>query len=363
MIPDDYVHLNYPQEFEPPKRGQKDLAHRSDLHSYDALLNHAVFDSERFSEFMKSDPYTVTTLRNPVSRLRSGMQFYQNEHMDPAFFEAVTSSDWGFLNRDALHCQGASGNACANGQAFDLGWFSSPEHEQAAQKLERTDAQSAPEHFCNTLEFQSWMDRISRELQFVAILEHFDESLVLLGQAYGLALPELLYIPKKVVFRDRDIKQSLGKPQLAQPWRGSDSPVIHVATDLKLPAGEMKQRAEEINLCDEKLHAFYNESLWQRWHEASSETNAFLRPRHTPAQDLANFRRMNKEIYDYCAEETNEEKELCKILLMDSWDFTKWYAITMDCNGPSGCEIETPMADANSMICDVIDCTYHGWLS
>lgn len=269
-------------------------------------------------------------------------------------------SDWDFLNSHALACEGKTGQSCANGQSFDLGWFNSQEHERAAQKLEKLDTQgTGGEHLCSTPEFESWMGRLSFELQFVAILEHFDESLVLLGRAYGLGLHELVYVPKKVVFKERGVKESLGKEISEQPWnRGTDVATAPVTAELELPAGEMKQRAEEDNLCDEKLHAFYNESLWHRWHETNLET-AFLGPRRTVVQDLANLRRMNKEIYDYCAEEINTEKELCKILLMDSWDFTKWYALSMDCSSSSDCQPISPMADASSMVCDVIDCSFH----
>jgi len=365
MVPDDFVHLNYPYTFKPPEHRVQDLEHRGDFHAYDALLNHAVFNSEKMSEFMKPEPFALTTLREPVQRLRSSMQFYATDGVvAPEYLEAVTKSDWDFLNRHALKCEGQTGT-CANGQTFDLGWYESPEYKEAVQKLELLATQNANEqhpHLCSTPQFQSWMDRLRRELHFVAILEHFDESLVLLGRAYGLALHELIYIPKKVVFKAEGLKDTLGSEVTTQPWmreQGKTAKAEPVTAELALPKGTLKERAEQDNLCDKKLHTFYNESLWHRWHETNVETNAFLGPRRTPAQDLANLRRMNKEIYDYCADESNAEKELCKILFMDSWDFTKWYALSMDCSTSDGCEFLSPMADASSMLCDVIDCSFH----
>jgi hypothetical protein len=364
MVPDDFVHFNYPWTFKPPENGVKDKEHRADLHSYDALLNHAVFNNEKMSKFMKPEPFVVTTLRNPVDRLRSSMQFYASENPATSDYHgAISKSDWAFLNSWAMKCEGQTG-VCANGQTFDLGWFESPEHEEALQKLELLDTQSTNvvHALCRTPQFQSWMDRLSHELSFVAILEHFDESLVLLGRAYGLALHELIYIPKKVVFKERGLKDTLGEEVTSHPWMKEEGKSVRatpVNAELALPEGEMKTRAEENNLCDKKLHAFYNESLWHRWHETNLETNAFLGPRRTPTQDLANLRRMNKEIYDYCGDETNSDKELCKILFMDSWDFTKWYALSMDCSSSDGCEPLSPLADASSMLCDVIDCTFH----
>jgi hypothetical protein len=337
---EERVDFSYPEPFR-----KNPAVTEAKAHSYDAILSHAVFDSDTMKRALRGDVFVLTSLRAPVPRLRSAFQYYNHDK----FGEKPPS--WSDLNTESVDCEGKNGMTCVNGQAFDLGWYASPEHEIAV--THHPDDHGAR---CDSEQFDTWMARMESQLSAVVIVEHFEESLVLFGRDFGLALHELVFIPKKMVFNG----PGLGEVVL-KPWKKSREvkeplPAL-VGQDLELPKGSIAESITRENRCDEKLYAQYNKTLWHRWHLADEDAKSFLGPRRTLQQELTNLRRMNQEILDFCKEQETLENKLCNVLLMDSLHFTQYYMHFMDCRENPKCTEN--YHDANAMLCEAIDCSFH----
>merc|ERR1719299_213627 len=109
------------------------------------------------------------------------------------------------------------------------------------------------------------------ELDFVAITEYFDESLVLLGRIYGLSIPDLLYIPKKVSYITATEHAQL-TPTLALP----ETPTDHM--ELPLPRGDASELVQETNKCDHLLYKRFNDTFWEQWAQEDAEGQLHGRP-------------------------------------------------------------------------------------
>jgi galactosylceramide sulfotransferase/galactose-3-O-sulfotransferase 3 len=347
LIPKDYINLDYPENVP--------LAEGASEHKYDAILNHAVFLRENLASYVKENPFVISIVRDPVSRIRSAWTYYRaNMLKDGKGFPFETeyrAADWTKMAQAFRQCEGYSGCTCANGQAFDLGWYRSPEFKNAQRKtalLQKADRRHQWS-LCNTASFQSWLDRMQTELDFVAITEYFDESLVLLGRIYGLSLNQLVYIPKKVSYVAKTSDNEQLTPTLALP----ETPDDHMS--LPLPRGSALPFVQETNKCDSLLYSRFNESFWEHWAREDADGQSHGRP--SLAHDVRTLRRMNADLAEACASEGTQDSQVCNVLKLDSKMFTQWYAQAMNCTAEEQCFKTTKTADMNVELCKIIDCS------
>ena len=347
LIPKDYINLEYPEDVP--------FAVGASEHKYDAILNHAVFARENLASYVKKNPFVVSIVRDPVSRIRSAWTYYRESMLEKGqgfpFEREYRSADWTSMAMAFRQCEGYGGCTCANGQAFDLGWFRSPEFRNAKRKAAFLEAADPNKQWslCNTASYQSWLDRIQAELDFVAITEHFDESLVLLGRIYGLSLSQLVYIPKKVSYVATSNEHAQLTPTLVLPAAPNDN------LPLPLPRGSALPLVQNTNKCDHLLYARFNESFWEHWAREDAEGQLHGRP--PLAQEVRKLRRMNADLAEVCASEATQDTQACKVLQLDSKMFTKWYSMAMNCTAEEECFKTSSTVDINVELCNVIDCS------
>jgi hypothetical protein len=187
------------------------------------------------------------------------------------------------------------------------------------------------------------------ELDFVAITEYFDESLVLLGRLYGLSLNQLVYIPKKVSYVATTSDNEQLTPTLALPKEPDDHMTI------PLPKGSALPLVQETNKCDRLLYSRFNESFWEHWAREDAEGQSNGRP--SLAHDVRTLRRMNADLAEACASEGTQDSQVCQVMQLDSKMFTKWYASAMNCTADEQCFKTTRTVDINVELCTIIDCS------
>jgi galactosylceramide sulfotransferase/galactose-3-O-sulfotransferase 3 len=347
LIPDDYINLQYPENV-PFAKGTSE-------HRYDAILNHAVFGRDRLGSYVKKNPFVASIVRDPVSRIRSAWTYYRSEMLAKGkqfpFEMEYRNADWTRMATAFRQCEGLNGCTCANGQAFDLGWFRSPEYKSAKKRVAflQGNDQNKQWSLCNTASYQQWLDRMQAELDFVAVTEYFDESLVLLGRMYGLSLNQLPYIPKKVSYVATSTDHDQLTPTLALPATSDD----HMS--LPLPRGSALPLVLETNKCDHHLYKRFNDSFWEHW--AREDAEGQLQGRPSLADEVRSLRRMNADLAEACDSEGTKDSQVCKVLQLDSKMFTKWYALAMNCTADEDCFKDARTVDINVELCKIVDCS------
>ena len=163
LCPSDNIHLGWPGEFPGDLRPDGN-------HVVDVINNHAILNRAHMETFLRRPGFFFTVLREPVSQF-------------------VSANNWfGYAKRRSWKEQlarlgslpthdGVGAARLQNGMASDLGWYEA-----------RKRATS----------FESFMDQLGNDLDYVLLLEKLDEGLVLLAHMLGLSLPEVAYVSQKM---------------------------------------------------------------------------------------------------------------------------------------------------------------------
>ncbi|XP_066270660.1 galactose-3-O-sulfotransferase 2-like isoform X2 [Branchiostoma lanceolatum] len=224
---------------------------------YNAIVHHARYNRTWMDSKFPSDTAYITVIREPLSHLKSGFNYWhligkvvQKKWKQPG----ITSPLQPFLWNPFEHRYVQGFKSCEitfertrNFQAFDLGY-----------SLEWADDLEKAERFLADLE---------RELTLVMILEHFDESLVLLRRRMCWQMKDILYdkTPKK---------------------RASYSYKNYKPTE--------KERAnfKEFSKVDHMLYEFFNKSLWK---QIDLEGPAFF-------AEVKYYKQLNTQVSKHCSD-------------------------------------------------------------
>ncbi|XP_078700062.1 galactosylceramide sulfotransferase-like [Branchiostoma floridae x Branchiostoma belcheri] len=151
---------------------------------FNVFVNHAIYHKELLENIMAPNTVYLTTLRHPLAHLRSVFNWYHLtkhfkglEGKDPveSFLKNPTKFEIPYVihhNKPYSHTK--------NFMAYNLGF-----------PLGLSDNQSVVADFIN---------RMSRDMHLVLILEHFNESLVLLKRMMCWDVKDILYdlVPKQI---------------------------------------------------------------------------------------------------------------------------------------------------------------------
>lgn len=172
MIPTDLIRLGWPWELLPAGCWGVDRVLQN-IGKYDAIANHALFDRETFSHYLKDPMITFTVLREPISRYISGYNWFKHpfsswrEHLDHSKQMKTITDRHGVI--------------FLNSMAYDLGWYHqhdfSTEYDQDIDKI------------------YEFIDQLDRDLNMVMITEYMEESLLLLRELFlpALDVTELVF--------------------------------------------------------------------------------------------------------------------------------------------------------------------------
>mmetsp|Transcript_160346 Transcript_160346/g.292784 ORF Transcript_160346/g.292784 Transcript_160346/m.292784 type:complete len:355 (-) Transcript_160346:116-1180(-) len=154
-------------------------------HQYDAIIGHTVLNFPLMCDFMKPNPFFMTTLRHPLDQFISSKNFYFPDLTWDEFLSMTESDDRWLLAK------------MKNPQAFDLGWY-----EFAGESTKFDDDQA---------KINEWLVTLDNQLNHTILLEHFDEGLVLLSHKWQVEIEEMKYVVKNS--NDEKILPSEGQRQ------------------------------------------------------------------------------------------------------------------------------------------------------
>lgn len=214
------------------------------------LCNHARFNKIPMNIVLpKTRAKYITLLREPFSNYESVFYFFHLDYYLKLKNDGLTTMDR-FLSRNIslveMREMITKRPLARNPQSFDLG-------------LEL-------EYFENTTAVKKYIDFLDSEFDLVLILEHFDESLVLMKRLFCWDLKDILYIK-----------------QLER---------LNIDKNKEAITDDLKRKVRSWNSADKMLYSHFNATLWKRIH---SEGPDFYK-------DLETFREELKQLQSVCLE-------------------------------------------------------------
>lgn len=193
----------------------------------DILNNHARYNKVAMETLMPSDSAFITILRKPVSNFESSFVYYDFPHICrmrggnmleqmKEFFKDPVS-----YYKKGVKRVGMAANRVRNNMIFDLGLD--------------------PAQFDQQEEIKRHIDALDKKFTLVLILEHLDESLVLLKRKLCWELKDVVYF--KFMSREKSL----------------DIPV------------DIQENILRWNAADKMLYDHFNSSLWSQVEKYGSE--------------------------------------------------------------------------------------------
>mmetsp|Transcript_30151 Transcript_30151/g.65869 ORF Transcript_30151/g.65869 Transcript_30151/m.65869 type:complete len:356 (+) Transcript_30151:66-1133(+) len=264
LLPENSAWLGWPGAF--PGEENAKRAGPPDGH-FNAIVNHAVFSESLMRSYVQPEPFFLSVVRDPVAQASSAYNYFFRAHGRKSWREQL---DW--LANALPSTDDIDASRFLNSQAHDFGWY---EHVGQSKESDHDETR-----------VQQWLSQLQPAFSdsgLVIINEFFDEGLVLLKHRLNLSLREVMYTPLKV----------------------SHSRKI-------LPSEAEREELRSLSPVDTALYEHFNRSFWSAWQAA---------PRETLEADLAELRRLNRDLATACAE-PRDVRECPPAITRDSREFT-----------------------------------------
>ncbi|XP_066292306.1 galactosylceramide sulfotransferase-like [Branchiostoma lanceolatum] len=213
--------------------------------TYNVLVDHTVYHRQLLDHLMPPDTVYISILRHPLAQLRSVFNWYHLAKKLHVFKgpDPVAS----FLENPAISHTSSPFTHTKNFMAYDLGF-----------PLGLSDDQSSVDEF---------IQKISKEIDLVLILEHFPESLVLLRRMMCWTLKDILY---------NDVPKNLRN--YLKPTTTNTTALIH-----------MHRQWSNV---DYQLYDYFNATLWRKIQEEDQDFH----------QEVRHFEKVLQSTTSYCSD-------------------------------------------------------------
>ena len=209
------------------------------LGGFNILCEHAIYNDRIMSTLMPSNSEYTTILREPFSRLKSAFNFFHINWRADILTEEPFLDYLRDIRRYEIHlrspscpmckksCMGPGWTAGQNGMSLDLG-FDNGFHMDV---VDQTD---------NATYIREWLQHLQSRFSLVMIMEHYEESLVLLRRLMCWRIQDILYLVRNVGhYKHKRIQEDATDPLLIDNFR-------------------------RFNQVDIVLYDFFNKTLWRR---------------------------------------------------------------------------------------------------
>ncbi|XP_066297304.1 galactose-3-O-sulfotransferase 2-like [Branchiostoma lanceolatum] len=231
---------------------------------YDAQLHHFVYNKQWLRDKFPPDTPYFSIIREPFSHLKSQFNYYDlpgllgiKKSQNP--LKTFLKDPWKYQVKSEVFFPhvNVTWDGSRNPMSFDLGW--------PADKAEKEE------------EARAYITQLEADFKLVLILEHLDESAVLLRRLMCWKIQDVVYYLKKKNEREYTFKKYVPTPEeLANHQRWS--------------------------AVDYMLYETFNKSLWRKIEAQSSDFY----------DELEYFKRINEEISSHCTRTMEEHKKKTK---------------------------------------------------
>lgn len=224
MIPSDSVYLGWPTKEFP---GNVDLLNTvMNTTKYDAISNHAIFNPTSMKMYLRNPIFFFTILREPISRSISAFHYFDLSNI------GITSSwkDYIAYFKRTKNVKFWHHGAMLNNLGFALGWYDFQNNTNRSTDNDQ-----------NRTAIEMFIQELDRELDFVLILEHLEESLLLLrDELHGIDIAELVW---------NDFKVGEKKKQKTYPTE------------------EERNEISDLLLVDRMIYEHFRSKLLDKWNQ------------------------------------------------------------------------------------------------
>lgn len=154
------------------------LFYKGSKRKFEILCNHVVYNKEDFVSILPLDTKYISMIRNPFDQFISAYEFYYYDKR-LVYKYLVPSNISMFLEHPSFYEFWFTGYSYTNNRmSFDLGLLAKDFHSQDV--------------------IDDFLFRLENDFELIMIMEHMNESLLLLRRRLGWKLTDVLYIPKNV---------------------------------------------------------------------------------------------------------------------------------------------------------------------
>ncbi|XP_066266449.1 galactose-3-O-sulfotransferase 3-like isoform X1 [Branchiostoma lanceolatum] len=236
-----------PEAYLPPQGG-----------AYDILTYHTVYDSATFHQIMPEDTVYITIFREPLSHLKSTMNFYGLPERWGITGDTPVSTflaDPGKYDPKLNYYRKYPVAFSRNSMAIDLGF-----PLKYLKKVMPKDV-NTPEQIKSLVD--AYVSQIEKDFHLVMIMEHFDESMVLFRRMMCWDLQDILY------FKENSQSYSYKHENIAP---------------------ELVQSHRKWTPVDYGLYDHFNRTFYER---ISQQTPDFW-------DEVRHLKELNKQMHDHC---------------------------------------------------------------
>ncbi|XP_066297213.1 galactose-3-O-sulfotransferase 2-like [Branchiostoma lanceolatum] len=221
---------------------------------FDVLGEHSVYNRDVMDSIMKEDVVYLAVLRRPVSQLASTFHHYGIERKyrmkksrgsvsnNPV--ENFLLNPWRRMPQPYRDGRNTPYSKYKNWQATEMGF-----------PLGLSD---------NKVAIHDWVQSTGSEFFFVIILEHFDESMVMLRRLMCWEVKDIIYL----------------RPSLSRSYKYKAKP----------PSEQALRNHRNFSAVDYALHEYWNASLWRRISRQGPDLH----------EEVAAYKQINSDAASYC---------------------------------------------------------------
>ncbi|XP_078703574.1 galactose-3-O-sulfotransferase 3-like [Branchiostoma floridae x Branchiostoma belcheri] len=221
----------------------------------DIWVYHTIFNSQRFRSMFPDDTVYITILREPLSQLKSVWNYYKLSSK----FNISEDGPAGIAK--FLESPGKYDMKCDHGSRYPFCFTRNPMAVDLGFPLQENLKQTL--HVQKQQILKDFVRQIEGQFSLVMIMEHFDESLVLLRREMCWTLKDILYY----VANTRNYS-----------WRHDEIPTLQ------------KLQHKQWSSVDYTLYDHFNKTLWNKIERSENDFNGELRF----------FRHVNAKMKEHC---------------------------------------------------------------
>jgi len=227
-------------------------------HQFDMLAVHAIYNKELTEAYLRTKPFCMSVVREPVAREDSGWRFRASHNgvTDPG--------DWS----SRLLAMAINRKQHSNEMSRDFGWYGGVDIRRGLPEGKDTFRNDHNEEAIS-----DFIDRVDKGMDCVFLNEYYDEGLVLLKHMLNLNLADMFYLKAKE---------------------------SNYTTPVPPTEEQLKVLHEQYLTVDDRLYDHFQKRFWRQWEEYGGYDKF--------GAELAELKAGNEQLALDCEEPRDEAK-------------------------------------------------------